>query len=509
LLFRPASTFAAALSLSPDSGGGTQIAAIPPGGLGFIGGGVTSTHIDLNGTAPAVSGAFNVEVFTSMGNDTLAAGYDVGVTAAGGVLDSGVLRGAVQLSAGDYEVLDTAATTAAGGAVIEPRGTSIRLGSGNQTVVGAAADSVSAGTGAQMVNALAGNMLVVGSTGALTVFGGVSDTITAGFGPAYIDGSTGSMAVTVGLGGTDTIFAGHDTTVSGGSAAALINLGSGGIVNLNRTNGNSTPVGDAMINATIGGAQISLGIGAATVFGGVGDTITGQGNAFGSSAQYIDGQRGGALINVGSGGVETVFGSTVAGSGNTITGGRATLIYTGGSGDLIANGTGSAIINAISGGPGLPANETIAAGSGPTSVWGGAGDRIGVGGAASASGAHLWGHSTTAPGAVIGFGSNDSVAATTYDTLGGSALVNSTVAGASTSQVTIGGAAGTFDTLHDYLFYPNQTSGTDAAIVATAQSVNGGTSTAVTLPDGTVMTLLGVTQAQLTTALAAGTLFKP
>jgi len=47
--------------------------------------------------------------------------------------------------------------------------------------------------------------------------------------------------------------------------------------------------------------------------------------------------------------------------------------------------------------------------------------------------------------------------------------------------------------------------------VATAQAatIGGQASTVVTLPDGTVMTLVGVTQAQLQAALGAGTLFKP
>jgi hypothetical protein len=60
-----------------------------------------------------------------------------------------------------------------------------------------------------------------------------------------------------------------------------------------------------------------------------------------------------------------------------------------------------------------------------------------------------------------------------------------------------------FDTAADYLFYQNESTATDGAIIATSQAtiVAGTLSTVITLPDGTVMTLVGVTQAQLTPAL--------
>ena len=52
---------------------------------------------------------------------------------------------------------------------------------------------------------------------------------------------------------------------------------------------------------------------------------------------------------------------------------------------------------------------------------------------------------------------------------------------------------------------------TNSAIVATAQAItlNAISSSLISLPDGTVMTLVGITQVQLQAALLAGILFKP
>jgi hypothetical protein len=205
--------------------------------------------------------------------------------------------------------------------------------------------------------------------------------------------------------------------------------------------------------------------------------------------------------------VDSVVGSTVAGSGDTITGGAAALDYNVGSGDDLLNlagSTGNATINAFT----TSGNDTIIAGNGGTSVWGGGGDRIGVGGGPTVGGTDLWGHSTTVPGAAIGFGTNDVVVATTYDTVDGTFAVNRTAPSASSAQVTVGGGAGNFDAAQDYLFYPNESTMTDAAIVATAQSADGGASSIIALPDGTLMTLTGVTPAQLAAALVGGGLFR-
>jgi autotransporter passenger strand-loop-strand repeat protein len=382
--------------LAPDAGSGTSVSE-PTGGRFLFGpapgSGLSGVSLGINNAvnpivgAP-VSGNLNIEVFTSKTIDStlpgLDAGYQQGIIDNGGYIASnpaGYLTGAaLQLFGGDYLIVDAAAGGNTPALIL--------LGSGNQTVAGAA-----------------------------------GDTLVGGSGPA-------------------------------------------------------------------------------TMYGVAGDSI-----AFGSVGQYADGTRGDIVIAVGAVGVDSVVGSTVAGSGDTITGGAAALSYNvGAGGDLLnlAGATGAATINAFSTG----GNDTIIAGNGATSVWGGGGDRIAVGGGPMVGGTDLWGHSTTVPGAAIGFGTNDAVVATTYDTIGGTFSVNSALPGASSAQVTVGGGAGNFDTAHDFLFYPNESPLTDAVIVATAQSADGGASSVIALPDGTLMTLTGVTTGQLATALGGGTLFR-
>ena len=115
-------------------------------------------------------------------------------------------------------------------------------------------------------------------------------------------------------------------------------------------------------------------------------------------------------------------------------------------------------------------------------------------------------HADTVAGSAVSFGSNNTVASTTYDTVSGVAT-RGTVPGTSFAVVTVGG----FNTSTDFLFYQNESAATNSAIVATARAatVDGADSSIVTLPDGTVMTLVGVTQVELSAALAASTLFRP
>jgi len=172
---------------------------------------------------------------------------------------------------------------------------------------------------------------------------------------------------------------------------------------------------------------VTLGSGAASVFGGVGDTID-----LGSVGQYADGGAGKLTIKLGTAGVDSVFGSSVA------SGVIRSLAAPGQSGfqpagwrrgDLIdlSNSSGTAVINAFSAGSTQlsAVNDTIMAGTGSDSVWGGPGDRIGVGNSATAGGTHLFTHATTIPGASIGFGTNDAVFAATYGSTAGATTVNS------------------------------------------------------------------------------------
>jgi autotransporter passenger strand-loop-strand repeat protein len=563
-----------AFDLGMDQGAGTLVTALVRGQFTFSAGGFASANLGLNdGTSVAapVAGAFNVEVFTalSLGDPlpVLDPGYQTGVIDPHGTTFDGFLAAAqVQLFDGDFLLIDL------------DRGINapvqIFLGSGNQTVVGAAGDTLVGGSGIQVlvaseqpgaesivggtgaytvfagagdtitanplttahttaqiiagtsnlidltgdsgnvtVNALAGSDTVIAGSGNATVYGGAGDSIVGGAGGArFIDGSAGNMRIVVGAGGSDTIIgsavAGAPDTIAGGAGTVNIwKLGSGDLVDF------TAQIGAATVNAMTGNNLVLLGGGPATVYGGVGDAIT-----CGSGSQYVDGSLGGMTIEVGAGGagaVDFVLGAASGQSGNTIIGGSSSLVYAvrfNGGHDLIdlTGSTGNATINAFSaeGAEFLDVNDTIVAGFGSDSVWGGDGDRIGVGTSTAAGGTHLWGHSTTIAGAAIGFGTNDTVAATTYDTVNGIATVDATLPGASSARVTVGGSAGEFDTASDFLFYQFESAATNTAIVATSQTSDGGASSIITLPDGTVMTLLGVTQAELQGALLAGTLFQ-
>jgi hypothetical protein len=241
------------------------------------------------------------------------------------------------------------------------------------------------------------------------------------------------------------------------------------------------------------------------VIGANGDTITG-----GSGTSNIEGAGGGMLIKVGAAGTTALSGSTTPGARNTVTGGAGGFNFNPsavvGSGDLIdlSGGGGTATINAFAFGANrIAAPDTILATNNADSIFGGGGDRIGTGSGSVVGGSHQWSHADTLAGSSVGFGSNDTVASTTYI---GTTAVRGTVPGTSSAQVTVGG----FDATSDFLFYQNENATTSSAIVATSQAamIGGAASTIVTLPDGTVMTLVGVTQAQLQSALVIGALFK-
>jgi hypothetical protein len=66
-------------------------------------------------------------------------------------------------------------------------------------------------------------------------------------------------------------------------------------------------------------------------------------------------------------------------------------------------------------------------------------------------------------GSSVGFGSNDTVASTTYDTVSHTAT-RGTVFGTSSAKVTVGG----FNAATDFVFYQNETAQTTNAIIATS-----------------------------------------
>jgi len=424
-----------------------------------------------NGVAPvfpaAVPGRFNIEVFT---NPTVAgnppapdSGFNSSLADANGTLDSGFLTGTdLRLTTGDFLSVDSVT-----GSSLQS-GSKITLGSGKQTVVGAKFDTLVGGSGTQILSALLGNETVVGGTANESIFGGANDSIVAGTGANQQIISTGAgTTVVAGLSGTAVISLSSQNTVtalSGSTQNVIIAAGTNNSIDLSNNTAAS----------------------ASAVIGNTGDTITA-----GKGVTNIEGAVGGMSIKIGSAGTTALSGSASATAGNTVIGGTGGFNFNpssvAGKGDRInmSGSTGTATINAFSfQGNTVASPDTILATNNSDLIFGGGGDVIGIG-SVQGAGTHQWTADTVGAGSV-GFGTFTSVAGT--------------------AQVTVGG----FNSTTDFLFYQGETGGTNSQIVATSQAttVNGTASTVVTLPDNTVMTLVGVTQAQLQSALGAGTLFK-
>lgn len=409
------------------------------------------------GSSYAIGGTGSYTVYGA-GGDTIV-GPTTGTTSATTAQILGSDAMLVVPSNGNYTVTGGSRTTAA------PGPANVQLGAGNDVI------DLTGNTGHESL-LLGINATVTAGGGSADIFAIAGDIITFGTGSQYADATAGSIQVNVGAGGSDTIVGGPNDTITGGGAnVRLPYLGPGSIVDFAAQTG---AVGG--INATAGNIGATLGAGSGvSVFGGVGDTVS-----FGSAGNYADATAGGMLINVGSGGVDTVVGAAATGAGDTIVGGPARLVYDiGMGGDLLnlAGSTGNDTINAFGiFSNGVPsdltaANDTIIACNGNDSVWGGGGDRIGVG-ATTPGGIHTWDHSTTVLGASVAFGTNDSAA------------------GTSSARVTVTN----FNSVTDTVFYAGRgTSNQDAAIIGTATSSGGNTT--VTLPDGTRMTFIGLASA--------------
>jgi len=471
-----------------------------------------------NGVAPVFpqpqAGAFNIELFTNPSVDALVdskidrpdafgnptpvfvlapvpppePGFQSSIADAGGTIENGFLTGAnLRLTNGDFLAVDSVTGAATQGP------SQITLGSGKQTVVGAKGDTLVGGSGNQILSALAGNETVIGGSGNESIWGGANDSIFAISG----GGGTSQQIVISGAGTTLRIGTSGSATISAAAQDTIL----------------SSVAANAPVfvpsNIIIAAGQndlIDLTSMAGAVIGGAGDTIIGGG----TGVTNIEGAAGGILIKAANGPIGGIALSGSAGTvpGNTIIGGTGSFNFNPssvvGKGDLFnfSGSSGTATINAFAfQSTRVASPDTILATNNADSVFGGDGDRIGTGNGSIVGGLHQWVHADTLAGAAVGFGSNDTVSSTTYDTVSHQAG-RGEVPGTSSAQVTVGG----FNPTTDFIFYQNESAATTNAIIITsvATFVNGTPAEILTLPDGTVMTVVGITPAQLTP-----TLFKP
>jgi hypothetical protein len=309
----------------------------------------------------------------------------------------------------------------------------------------------------------AGNTIFLGD-GSESIGGALGDSILGGSGASqFLDGHLGHQSITGGTAGNETIWGAVTDTVRGGSGGnetiggvpgGTIIGSSGANVFIDATSGNQSVLGGNAGNDSIwtgAGDTIHGGSSNATVGGVAGVTMIGGtgGNAF------LDASQGHQSVVGGSGGNETIWGAvtdTVRGGsgGNETIGGVAF--------ETILGGAANTFFDATAG------SESIVAGTGNATIWGGAHDTVqGISGGGSG---------------LIGFaGGNE----TFWD--------DGATSGRHDSISTFNQSAGDRVSLNAATDDPN-------VVVATA--TNDGGNAVLHLHDGSSITLIGITTAQLT-----------
>jgi plastocyanin len=354
-------------------------------------------------------------------------------------------------------------------------------GTASSTVFGGSGSAtINAGSGGGLfIGGAAGNNIIIASAGSTTLVGGGNGDVLIASpvgGNLIFSASTGASSVTAAAGSDTIVTAGSSSTVTGGSGTdLLVFLGSG--QNLVQSNGTDTIVGSTDNDTIFAGSNHVLdfvagattqfigGSGSSTVVGGSGSVTmyggSGGGWYFGGTASGTVVGGAGSVTTSGGAGGGLFFGGTSGNNALFANAGSSTLVG-GGSGDqitvsnsafdVIVAPTGNETINAA----GSTAEVVVWAGSGADVVALGSGPDIFVGGTGSASvaagsGADLF---------LFGAG------------LGGSTTISGFTAGLDLLS------------LHGYAAGAAQ-----AALQG--QQVGGGTTT-ISLPDGTHVTLLGV-----------------
>jgi len=319
------------------------------------------------------------------------------------------------------------------------------------------------------------------------------------------DTTTGAKPGLSGSGTNQTLFVQRMTLFGGKYEVVDTNTVSGNAAQIKLGSGRQTVVGarhDTLIGGTgtqsIDGARsresIVGGTHTYTAVGGLHDTIRGNSNSTSITAGHIVATASVESIQLSKHGNYTVK----AGAADTISAvpGSAKIDIISSHGDSInlTRNTGKDTINSSGW-------DTIIAGTGHETIRGGPGDRMGVGKAGAAGGTLVMSHRSTTAGA-IRFGTNDTVHSTKYNTKLKTATRESSVSGTSSAHVTVTN----FRLGTDSLFYKGETATLNKDIVLTAH--NTATGAVIVLPDGTTMTLLGVTATELQHQNSLGHLFK-
>ncbi len=353
-------------------------------------------------------------------------------------------------------------TTAAGGS------TQVNLGAAYSSVLSQGSDAITAGAGQASVVASGAATTVAGGAGRLSFQGGAgSAVVSTGSGGSTVTTGTGSSQVFLGA-AADVVNAHGQDFVTASSGADTVYAVSG-VVAYGGASGQLTLVSGAAASTVVGGG------GDATVYGstgGGGVVYAGTG-----ATEFVGGA--GASTFVGSGGTGLVYGG--AGGGAIFGGPGGGQFFGASAATVIEVGTGASTVTASDG------NVVFLVGSAPDLVVAGAGNVTLAGAASSGSNSFFAGFGADQ---IAGGSGNDSfVAGTGQATLSGGG-------GSNVFAFAFGSAGGSdvitdFRTGVDHLSLQGYAAGAVGAALSQA-TVSGG-ATALTLGDGTRVTLEGVT----------------
>jgi hypothetical protein len=278
--------------------------------------GTTSTNGILQGSAPATTTSTGTSITIKGGSGGSTSGAGGGIT-----IQAGDVPGSSNATGADVTITGGQAggTSNAGRVVINGGAAAATAGSRGGSVLIKGANGTSTGTGSKGgdVTLTAGD--TVGSIG--TTSAGVF--LNSGNGDAAGLSAGGPITLTAGNGGTN---------ANGGTINLVAGTGGG-------TNGNAGPV-----NITAGDGGTSKNGGAVTITGGTAGSSNGVGGAVNINAGAATGGNGGAVNVTASAGV----GTNKSGGDITLTPGAAT--GTGTPGNVVLNGSGSALSTSAKGG---------------------------------------------------------------------------------------------------------------------------------------------------------------
>jgi hypothetical protein len=480
----PSTTSAIAASVQQILG----LATVPSGQIAI------SVSADGTGFATAVNGDTNEAVVTSPANSdtySVPSGYQalyVGGSANVHLFDNTV---------GDAVLVGNSGNdTIVAGAVND----SLVGGSGNNTLFGGTGQiAIVAGNSDNLIGAPSGSTYAISvGGGSDTVYGDGSGTVTGGSGTDLLDvagAGTSTSNLLISNGTADTVVGGAGTTsIQAHGSQALVFGGTGDLAVVTSGSNDTISASTATTaTATLGGTQTLL-------FGASGNTVLDDQG----SQDTVAGGAGAMTVTASAASSQLqVFGGTAP---LTFVGGAGMATVAGGSSDQATGGSGGLVFAAAAG-----SSDTVAAGSGGATLYGGANAAIALVGSAGISDVIAATGNETLSGAASG-ANNTFWAGSGNDVIAGGSANDALVVGSGNATLSGGAGANAFDlingqaggaiTITDFsaqdqvgLFGYGSAAASTALQTATSSAGN----TTLTLSDNTTITFLGIGSASALT----------